>query len=190
MLIDGGGREALVGRELVDGDDFADVEPCAAAGCALIEPDTALFEPLHRLAAFRAIERGECLAARTARVVGFKAAVAGTATTRRLGLLQSRVARSWVGDATRERVAYRPESKAPAAETERVDGLELVAPEGHQFWMVGAVGAGGPGRRWRPLRRLTAQLSEDLIGVALPGPGRGAGTGSGKPAFVGKGGHA
>lgn len=115
--------------------------------------------------------------------------MAGTAATRRERLFERGVAVPGVGDASGERIANSPEPIALTAEAEGVDGLELVAPEGHQSGMVGAVWAAGPGRCRGSLGRQAAELAEDLFRVALPGPGGGAGAGGGKPAFIGGSGH-
>lgn len=94
--------------------------------------------------------------------------MAGAATTGRERLFECGVAVPGLGDAAGERIANSPEPIALTAKAQRVDGLELVAPESHQFGMVGAVGAAGPGRCWRAFGCQAAELGEDLIGIALP----------------------
>lgn len=169
MLIDGGGCEALVGHELVDRDDLSDIEPGAPAGCALVEHHAVSLEALHRLAAVRAIERREGLAARAAGVVGLKAAVAGPAAARGHRLLERGVSGAEVCDATSEGIADRPESVAAGTEAERVDRLEFEAAKDRHLRVVRAVGTGGLGIEPGLLRGVTPKVGEDRFRVALPG---------------------
>src|SRR5690606_36585487 len=112
LFLDSAGGEALDRLDLVDRGDFANIEPGAAVGGALVEAQAALFEPLHWLRAGRAVQMEERLLALPARPVRLETAVAGAATLRRHCLDEHRVFVRGVGHATGERIPRGPKPVA------------------------------------------------------------------------------